>query len=489
MPDLAPPTPPIPLPALLAYRDLGLRQVAGPPADEVAVHWVHTSEMGDPYPYLLGGELLLSAGVHFAEAADVDAHLDFYVSRIVEAGAAALGFGLAPVHDAVPEALIAACDRHGLPLLEVPPQTTFTGIARAVWRLMAEARTHELRRVTQAQQGLATAAARPDPVPSVLRQLATRVGGWTVLLAPDGTEIQAADRPPSAGARTALGRLAQVVTPAPPRTGPSSATDTAGGAHLAAYALGGSEGLVLGVATEGREPGDHTIAGVAAVLLSLLTAPHQGADAAGRSAALVRLLLGAAPEEVAPLLGPGPWTVVHACAGGDGMDTGPENPFAASALGAALGSALVDTEGGTVRIVTDREVARQPGWVLGVSAPAAATDLAAADTQARRALRRAEASRADLVRHREAGLAALVAPDEARAHARGRLAPVADSAALTETLRAWLSLHGSWDRTAVSLGVHRNTVRQRIARCAALLDADLDDPDVRMDLWFALRWL
>ncbi|MBZ9643885.1 helix-turn-helix domain-containing protein, partial [Streptomyces sp. PSKA30] len=52
---------------------------------------------------------------------------------------------------------------------------------------------------------------------------------------------------------------------------------------------------------------------------------------------------------------------------------------------------------------------------------------------------------------------------------------------------SWLSLHGSWDRTAVALSVHRNTVRQRIARCAALLEADLDDPDVRMELWFALR--
>ncbi|NED71172.1 PucR family transcriptional regulator, partial [Streptomyces sp. SID9944] len=55
------------------------------------------------------------------------------------------------------------------------------------------------------------------------------------------------------------------------------------------------------------------------------------------------------------------------------------------------------------------------------------------------------------------------------------------------TLRTWLSLHGSWDRTAVALAVHRNTVRQRIARCAALLAADLDDPDTRMELWFALR--
>lgn len=298
MPDLAaPPTAPVQLSALLARRDLGLRQVAGPPAGEgggAAVHWVHTSEMADPYPYLLGGELLLTAGVQLADDPDR------YAARIVAAGGAALGFGLAPVYDTVPDALGAACDRHGLPLVEVPTRTPFTAVARAVWSLMAEARHHELRRVSQAQQGLAAAAARPDPVPAVLRQLATRLGGRAVLLAPDGTALQAAGREPEPGAREAreaLAALARVVrpgagapgagtpgaqpppSPAPgagpagPRPAPTSATDTAGSAHLAAYAVAGGEGLVLGVATTSREPGDHTIAGVAVVLLSLLTAP------------------------------------------------------------------------------------------------------------------------------------------------------------------------------------------------------------------------
>ncbi|KIF00376.1 hypothetical protein PL81_41530, partial [Streptomyces sp. RSD-27] len=85
-------------------------------------------------------------------------------------------------------------------------------------------------------------------------------------------------------------------------------------------------------------------------------------------------------------------------------------------------------------------------------------------------------------------LSGLVGEAEARAHAEALLAPL--SPALRETLRAWLSHHGSWDRTAAALGVHRNTVRQRIARCAALLGGtDLDDADTRMELWFALRWL
>ncbi|MEU6240698.1 PucR family transcriptional regulator ligand-binding domain-containing protein [Streptomyces sp. NPDC047024] len=597
-----PPTPPVPLSALLAREDLGLRQIAGPEDPDTVIHWAHTSEMADPYPYLLGGELLLTAGVHVPEAAGSGAYFHDYVSRIVAAGGAALGFGLAPVHDTVPRALVAACEAHGLPLLEVPPRTTFSGIARAVWQLMAQARLAELRRVTEAQQSLAAAASRPDPVPSVLRQLAQRLAGHAVLYGPDGTAIATAGRVPATpGAREALDRLASVVRPLPPlasatgvrplpppapvtgvrplpgpatpegdggerpaagtahggtraerstgggtraaqptagdaraerstgggtraaqptagdaraerstggetpaegatgtpeaqpttapapRPTPTSATDTHHGTHLAAYALGTGGGFVLGVAAARRTPGDHTIASVAAVLLSLLTGEHQSGAGADRSSALVRMLLGAGAEDVVPLLRPGrePWVVVHARPEGRAPDA-----VAAAALGAALGSPLTDLARDVVRVLVPggREPEPQPGWTLGVSAPAQPADWAAADAQAARALARARATRTALVRHgARPGLADLVPPADAEAHARALLAPLAAGPALAETLRAWLSLHGSWDRTAVALGVHRNTVRQRIARCAALLGADLDDPDVRMELWFALR--
>ncbi|MFJ2156996.1 PucR family transcriptional regulator [Streptomyces sp. NPDC087856] len=586
MPDLTvpptpptPPTPPVPLAALLAREDLGLRQIAGPSDPDIAIHWAHTSEMPDPYPYLLGGELLLTAGVHIPDAAGSGTYFDDYVARIVEAGGVALGFGVAPVHDTVPRALVAACDHYDLPLLEVPPPTPFSRVARAVWQLMAQARLAELRRVTEAQQSLAAAASRPDPLPSVLRQLAQRVGGRAVLFGPDGTEIAGAGRGAGAvgatgagrgagavgatgavvegrtgstGAGTEAGRgagasgsgasgagvsgaevreaLAELVrvvrppaapastptsptsptasptspvsTPAPTptststdstpptRPAPTSATDTVSGIHLAAYALGTGQGFVLGVAAPQRAPGDHTIASVAAVLLSLLTGEHQSRTGADRSSALVRLLLGAPPEDVASLLGGDRWLVVHAL-----PDAGPApDPVATSALGAALGSALIDLAPEAVRVLVpgDREPAPQPGWTLGVSAPVAPEDWPAADKQAARALARARATRTPLVVHGasgRAGLADLLPHDAAEEHARTLLAPLAAHPALVETLRTWLSLHGSWDRTAVALAVHRNTVRQRIARCATLLETDLDDPDVRMELWFGLRQL
>ncbi|MGW0420905.1 PucR family transcriptional regulator ligand-binding domain-containing protein [Streptomyces sp. NPDC003015] len=486
MPDPSvPPTPPVPLAALLAREDLALRQIAGPSEPAAVIHWAHTSEMADPYPYLLGGELLLTAGVHIPEAADSGTYFDDYVSRIVAAGGAALGFGVAPVHDTVPRALVAACEAYGLPLLEVPPRTTFSAVARAVWQLMAQARHTELRRVTEAQQSLAAAASRPDPVPSVLRQLAQRLGGWAVLYGPDGAEVAAAGRPVGAAARQALTGLAEVVRPSGPGT-PASASHVTAEAHLAAYSLGAGHGFVLGVAAPHRDPGDHTVASVAAVLLSLLTGEHQSGSGAARSSALVRLLLGAPSQDVAPLLGGERWVVVHAR-----PDTlAAPDPVAASALGAALGSPLVDVAREVVRVLlpADREPAPQPGWTLGVSAVAGPREWAVADTQAARALARARATRAGLVRYgARPALADLVPETDAEAHARALLACLQGSPALPETLRTWLSLHGSWDRTAVALDVHRNTVRQRIAKCAALLELDLDDPDVRMELWFALR--
>ncbi|WP_199813724.1 PucR family transcriptional regulator [Streptomyces sp. NRRL F-2747] len=469
----APPTPPVPLAALLADRELGLRHLAGPA--EADVHGVHASEMADPSPYLLGGELLLTAG------AELGADPDGYVSRLVAAGAAALGFGVAPVHEEVPEALAAACARYGLPLLEVPPPTPFTAVARSVWRLMAQARTRELRRVAEVQQSLAAAAARPDPVAAVLARLAASLGGWAALLIPPGAAGPGAAAgplegpgPAAAGIVRAAGAGAgeevlgavRVLARRVAGGAAATATDAAGGTHLAVYAVGG--GRVLALATPARAPGDHTIASIAAVLLTLITAER---PAGAEAAALARLLLGG--SAAGALGGPGPWYAVHARGGADPQ-----------ALAAALGTVLLDPEGPAVRLLTDREPAPQPGWRLGVSAPAGPDALPTADAQARRALDRAEAARTPLARHTEPGLAGLVGAAEARAHAEALLGPL--SPALRDTLRAWLAHHGSWDRSAAALGVHRNTVRQRIARAAALLGLDLDDPDTRMELWFAL---
>ncbi|MZD08246.1 PucR family transcriptional regulator, partial [Streptomyces sp. SID5785] len=129
----------------------------------------------------------------------------------------------------------------------------------------------------------------------------------------DGRELDAAGARPAGPAAAALTALTDVVRPGTGRLlpAPASAADTVGELHLAAYALSG--GGALGLATPARASGDHTIAGAAVVLLSLLAGTYRPADDAQRSAALVGLLLGADRRTAAAeLLGAGRWKVVHA---------------------------------------------------------------------------------------------------------------------------------------------------------------------------------
>ena len=84
------------------------------------------------------------------------------------------------------------------------------------------------------------------------------------------------------------------------------------------------------------------------------------------------------------------------------------------------------------------------------------------------------------------GVLSLVAPDRLAAFARELLAPLHD-AGVVPTLEVFLRRHGSVAATAEELGVHRNTVRNRLATAERLLGRSLDDAATRMDLWAALQ--
>ena len=56
-------------------------------------------------------------------------------------------------------------------------------------------------------------------------------------------------------------------------------------------------------------------------------------------------------------------------------------------------------------------------------------------------------------------------------------------------LRAWLGENGNWDATAKALGLHRNSVRRQINAVAELLDTDLNQAQVRAELWIALNYV
>ncbi|MGX1638610.1 helix-turn-helix domain-containing protein, partial [Streptomyces albidoflavus] len=132
---------------------------------------------------------------------------------------------------------------------------------------------------------------------------------------------------------------------------------------------------------------------------------------------------------------------------------------------------------------------------MGLSAPAGPIAAATAYRQAEQALSVARRRGRALVEHEEVATGSVVqllSDDAVRAFADGLLRALREHDAtgrgdLVASLRAWLSRHGQWDAAAAELGVHRHTLRYRMRRVEEILGRSLDDPDVRMELWLALK--
>ncbi|MFI8489584.1 PucR family transcriptional regulator [Streptomyces rubrogriseus] len=133
--------------------------------------------------------------------------------------------------------------------------------------------------------------------------------------------------------------------------------------------------------------------------------------------------------------------------------------------------------------------------VVGLSAPSGPIAAATAYKQAQQALSVARRRGRVCVEHEHVAAGSvlpLLADDAVRAFADGLLRALRDHDAtgrgdLVASLRAWLSRHGQWDAAAADLGVHRHTLRYRMRRVEEILGRSLDDPDVRMELWLALK--
>ncbi|MET8965531.1 PucR family transcriptional regulator [Streptomyces sp. NPDC004096] len=143
----------------------------------------------------------------------------------------------------------------------------------------------------------------------------------------------------------------------------------------------------------------------------------------------------------------------------------------------------------------EQATADEDELVVGLSAPAGPIAAAAAYKQAEQALSVARRRGRSLVEHEELAAGSvlpLLADDAVRAFADGLLRALREHDAtgrgdLVASLRAWLSRHGQWDAAAADLGVHRHTLRYRMRRVEEILGRSLDDPDVRMELWLALK--
>lgn len=444
---------------LIGTRSLDLRLIGGDP--RVAVRWVATSELDDPTAFLEGGELLLTTGLRTPRAGWAP-----WVERLVAAGVAGVGFGVGLSHRAVPRTLVTAADAHGFALVEVPAPTPFIAVSRRLADLLRHGENDAEAAAARTQRDLAVDAAGPDGVAAVLHRLARSAGGQAWSLTPEGAVRAAttpAPVPPEAlaglqrvrerGARTAWHDVS------PQRSLLLRATGPAG------------SGWLLVACGPGAPRALHATVGTAAALLGLLTA--RPAVPAGLAACTLELLLGGRPDLAARL----------AASAGTPL---PDPLVVVRWTGTPPATAWHDGRHAVLAPGELREPPPGARWGVGHPVPAARAGAGVAPAEA--AHRRTGAQR-PLVRAGADTLAEVVDPDALTAWSRRRLArllEVEDGAVLRATARAFLEHHGARQPTADALGVHRNTVRHRVARLEVLLGVHLDSPDDRAELWLAL---
>ncbi|MDN4644628.1 PucR family transcriptional regulator [Arthrobacter sp. PsM3] len=150
------------------------------------LRWVEPSELEDPTPYLLDGEFLLTAGLPFLGAGGRGEFVDAYVQRLVAARVSALGFGLEPYFDEVPEAVVLACRRHNLTLVAVPKTVPFAAVGLAFSQLLESDNATTFRQLADTNRQLMRAVLSARPEHELLAALVQRVPVWAVLVGADG---------------------------------------------------------------------------------------------------------------------------------------------------------------------------------------------------------------------------------------------------------------------------------------------------------------
>ncbi len=469
---------------------LGLTVLAGQEALDRPVRWVAVSELEDPTPFLEGGELVLTTGMRLdgANAAP-------YVERLVAREVTGLGFGVGLGHEAIPGELLAAAAQAGLPLLEVPRETPFVAIGKAVSDLLAAEQYEEITRAFAAQGRLTRAALLPEGARAVIDRLARELGGWAALLDEAGAVRHAAGR----GAGAVAGVLPELdrLRGRSPGGTPASLALSTPGEHVVVQPLGAARvrGFFAVGLGKAFTPVEHTVVNAAGSLLTLVLEhgrENLAAERRVRSAVLRLLLAGEAEagrqvlERLGERLADGPLTVL--AAGGE-----PE------AVLEAAGEEFAAVSDGRVVAVVPAARAEAVAAALaghgpvGVGAPVAPENLGTGLDQADRALAAARRGAEPVMRFTDlAGqsLLSLLDPEAAGAFSAALLAPLREygsRADLLESLRAYLECNGHWDAAAQRLGVHRHTLRYRMRRVAEILGRDLDDPAARAELWVALN--
>ncbi len=506
---------------LLAVSELKLVLLTGAEHLDRPVRWVYTTDQLDPSRYLAGGELVLTGLVWRRGPADAET----FVAALAAAGVAGLAAGDAQFGE-VPDDLVRACARHGVPLFAVPVDVSFATITERVVLAVADKAPDPAVAALDRHRRLVEAVAEGASLATLLELGSTGIGAHCWVLSPTGRVVAGSTSAPGAARRELLvrqflraDRLPRTVRH---RDGPPCtllAVPGRTGQRMASWFL------VVDGDQERWSAAQHEVAGELATLVSLDRSRRAERRAvedrsfAPLLSALVEGRVSAAELEsrlaAAGLAGADPVCVLAACAEGGGPGLAAtvlgelaEDQAARVLLGVAGDEAFAVLAGPAAALAPVVAGLRtavdvlEPGlgaarFALGVSGVSTASALAAALEEARHAL--------TLARHRPARAAVVAAeeiashvlllatvPAELRRSFGGRLlGPLRDydrehGSDLVLTLKVFLDCSGSPTRTAAKLHVHVNTLRYRIARIEELTGRDLGSFPDRVDLWLAL---
>jgi purine catabolism regulator len=366
----------------------------------------------------------------------------------------------------------------------------------------------------KAQRAISLAALRPDGLTATLGELSRQLDHWVVLFDATGS----VDRvfPPDALSASTIAAVSAEATRLLRARRRSSSTIVTGGDTLTLQTLGTSGQLrgvlALGGAGELDQAGQQVVTSVIA-LAGLALEQNSALDRAVghlRSGLWHVLLSGdtqLASDIAAQMWGAMPAEPVRVSLVNspiDGADAlsewlelrvaeHPGSLFYAADDGRIV---LCFSEGAGAADAASpvEELTEGFGLKAGVSDAVGYADLARAHDQAGQALERAREGDERIVSFdtiSRQGVLAFLARTDAREVARTTLEPLiaADEttgSALVLSLRTWLEHNGTFDSAARELGIHRHTLRARVAEAERLLGRDLSSFHARADLWAAL---
>ncbi|MET3919316.1 PucR family transcriptional regulator [Arthrobacter sp. UYEF20] len=166
------------------------------------ITWCAPTEHMDPTPFLSVNALVLTNGMGLNVK---DFRIwDAYVERLISVPVAGLAFGLGAAHHELPVSLVQACEAHGLPLLELPPEVPFVLVMRHVELVIASERNAELRKGWELADECTRLAADGHSLAEVLERVAHAIEARVAVIDHNSFELISAGAERGGTARTTL---------------------------------------------------------------------------------------------------------------------------------------------------------------------------------------------------------------------------------------------------------------------------------------------